>query len=909
MLQEMRPFSRLSQPNAISERCEFSGWEFASNSITKQRMSPVRAAALLIAGVLLLSSVVAAEPLSFEKDIRPILKTHCFHCHGEGEKLKGDVDLRLHRFLLKKTDEGTILVPGKPQESLMLTLIKTGKMPKNGKKVPEKDLATIERWIATGARVSGPEPTELAKGFHIFPEERQFWSFKPIANPPVPKVKSARVRTSVDSFILARLRKEKLDFAPDTDRLALCRRAYIDLLGIPPTPEQSEQFLTDTRPDAYEQLIDLLLESPLYGERWGRHWLDAAGYADSNGFTEADSVRPHAWHYRDYVIRSINEDKPWNQFIIEQMAGDELAGATANNAVEKARNPETRELLAATGFLRMGPDGTGDNPADANLARNQVLAETIKVVSTSLMGLTIGCAQCHDHRYDPISQVDYHAFRSLFEPAYDWKKWRNPNQRLVSLYSDSDRKKAEQIEAEAKKFDESSEKMRKEALEKVFERELKRVPDEKREEVKTARNTPRGKRTPEQVALLKVYPAADVQGALDLYDPEMNKKVNEEKAKGDKLRGTKPPEPFLMPLLETGAPAPESFLFARGDHDQPKQKVTPNELEILRPSEFQLPITTNQTSGRRLAYAKWLVNGQHPLTARVLVNRFWLQHFGRGLVNTPGDFGHLGEKPTHPELLDWLATEFMNNGWQLKPLHRLLMTSTVYRQSSSNPASLKADPENRYYGRMKLQRMDAETVRDSILAVSDTLNLAQYGASIPVARDQVGRVVPGRQKTDGNGDPIGVDSLNGPEFRRSVYIQARRTRPLTVLEAFDLPVMSPNCDQRALTTVAPQSLVLMNDSFMVSESKHFAERLRREEPGKLREQITRAWRLLYGVPPTSRELQESLNYVAEQSESIRVQEASAEQAKKDKPTHDVPLETLASLCQVLMSANRFLYVE
>ena len=874
---------------------------------------------ILLSFAFLLRPAAARDALAFEKDIRPILKAHCFHCHGEGEKLKGDVDLRLRRFMLRQAQDGRVMVPGKPQASLIVKLMRAGEMPKGEKKVPEKDIATIERWIADGAKTARTEPAELPNGFQLTSEERSFWAFQPVQRPAAPRLSRAeRVRTPVDAFVLAKLREQKLDFAPEAGKLTLIRRVYLDLTGLPPTPEAVDAFLADTSPGAYETLVDQVLMSPRYGERWARHWLDVAGYADSNGFTEADTPRPHAWRYRDYVIRAFQSDKPFDQFIVEQLAGDELMRLTQENAVAAATNELLRETLTATGFLRMAPDGTADNPPDQNLARNQVMAETLKIVSSSLLGLTVGCAQCHDHRYDPISHEDYHRLRAVFEPAYDWKNWRPPGQRLVSLYTAADRKKAGDIENEAKKIDAESEKMRKDALEKVFEREMTRVPAADSNAVRVARNTVRDKRTPGQNELLKKHPAADVQGALDLYDPESNKKVLAKKEESTKLRGTKPPEPFLMALTETAGRAPDTFLFHRGDQDQPKQKVGPGELEVL--ARCGNPITNSlfaatapqslSSSGRRLAYARWLVSGQHPLTARVLVNRFWLEHFGRGLVNTPGDFGQLGERPTHPELLDWLAAEFMENGWKLKSFHRLLLTSTVYRQSSRHEISLKADPENRYYGRMKLRRLDAETLRDSMLAVSGKLNLTQFGPPLAVARDTAGRVVVGTQKTDGNGDPTGVETLGDDEFRRSIYVQMRRSRALTVLDTFDLPVMSPNCDARAITTEAPQSLMLMNDVFVVAQSQHLAGRLRSESPGDVRAQLTRAWRLLHGAQPTDTEMRDSLTFLAEQAESIRARAPVLEPTKKDKPPPpDIQLQTLASLCQVLMSGNRFLYVD
>ena len=869
--------------------------------------------------------------LTFERDVRPILKAHCFHCHGEGDKLKGDVDLRLRRFMAdRQTDEGRVLVPGKPHASLMLKLMRAGEMPKGEKKVPEKDIALIEKWIATGAKTAYAEPVELPKGFYIGAEERSFWSFQPIRRPAVPKISNVslagRVANPIDAFIAVKLREQKLVFAPAADKRTLIRRVYLDLFGFPPPPEGVDAFLSDQSPDAYEKLINRLLGSAQYGERWGRHWLDAAGYADSNGFTESDSVRPHAWRYRDYVIRAFNTDQPWNEFIVEQLAGDELAGVTHENAAVRASDPRTQALLAATGFLRMAPDGTGDAPPDQNLARNQVMAETLKVVSSSLLGLTVGCAQCHDHRYDPIGHKDYHRLRAIFEPAYDWKNWRAPNARIVSLYAEADRKKAAEIEEQAKKVDAETEQMRKELLEKVFEREIAKVPAADSNAVRTARNTTGGKRTAEQKALLKKFPAADVQGALDLYDPESNKKVLARAGEAAKLRGTKPPEPFVMALTEIAGQVPDTFLFHRGDHDQPKQKVGPGEMEILRPvngTNSETPAsalflsqlaTTNSplsSSGRRLAYARWLTSGEHPLLARVLANRFWLHHFGRGLVNTPGDFGQLGERPTHPELLDWLAREFMDGGWRLKRLHKLVLTSAAYRQSSRNDPSLRADPENRFYARWKLQRLDAETLRDSMLAASGKLNLAQFGAPVAVARDAAGRIVAGAQKSDANGDPVGVDSVGDAEFRRSIYMQMRRTRPLTVLDTFDLPIMSPNCDVRAVTTVAPQSLLLMNDAFVIAQSQHLAERLRKERSGDVRAQITRAWHLLFGTAPREDEMRASLTFLAEQGETIRARTAAAvDNAKKEKPVlPDVPLLTLASLCQVLLSDNRFLYVD
>jgi hypothetical protein len=858
-------------------------------------------------------SLEGAVERSFERDVRPILKAHCFHCHGEGEELKGGVDLRLRRFLLNKTEsDAHVMVPGNPSESEMLTLIREGEMPRKGKKLDAAEIAILEEWIAQGAKTLREEPAEVEK-FWITEEEREFWAFQPIGRSEPPAIKNSdRVRTPVDNFVLADLEDAGMSYAPDAERTTLLRRVTLDLTGLPPTPEEVDAFLSDPAPDAYEKVVDRLLASAAYGERWARHWLDVAGYADSNGFTEADSPRPHAWHYRDYVIRALNADKPWDRFIQEQLAGDELAGVDRSHLRDAVDDQARRDMLTATGFLRMAPDGTGDEVPDQNLARNQVIADSLKVVSSSLMGLTVACAQCHDHRYDPIGHADYFRFRAIFEPAYDWKKWQRPGERLVSLYAPEERAKAEAIEAEAKKIDDDAIAMNARFKDEIFDKRLATVPEGIREKLRETRKTPADKRTDEQKQLFKEHPGLNVDaGSLDLFDRDADNKVKARKAEAAKLRETKPTEQFLMTLAETAGDIPETFRFHRGDHDQPREKIEPGELAVLNltsPVTIPTKDATLQTTGRRLAYARHLTSGKHPLVARVLVNRFWLHHFGRGLVNTPGNFGAQGDRPTHPELLDWLASEFMSGGWRLKPIHKLLVTSTAYRQSERHEASLRGDPENKLYGRFKLRRIDAETLRDAMLAVCGKLNPEQFGEPVPIAVDLSGRVVLAQQKKDGNGDPIGIESLGDKEFRRSVYAQVRRKLPLTVLDAFDSPMMTPNCEARAVTTVAPQSLLLMNDTFVVSAATHFAERVRQEHPGDARAQIARAWRLLFGTAPNETETRDMLLFLAEQSETLRAR-AAAQPPKKDEAPPDSHLQALASLCQALLSTNRFLYVE
>ena len=851
--------------------------------------------------------------LMFEKDVRPILKAHCTHCHGEDEKPEGGVDLRLRRFMDKSLDDGGhVLVAGQPDASEMVKLIRAGKMPKKGKKVSPAELAIIERWILEGAKTAKQEPESLAPGPVITEEEREFWSFKPVVKPTVPELPDAtRVRTPVDAFVLTQLRARGLDFAEDADKRTLLRRVTLDLTGLPPSLDELDAFLNDPAPDAYEKVVDRLLASPAYGERWARHWLDVAGYADSNGFSEIDSLRQEAWRYRDYVIRSFNADKPWNEFIVEQLAGDELAGATHDDTQQAVQDEKRRDELTATAFLRLAPDGTGDEIPDANLARNQVIAEEIKVVSSALLGLTVGCAQCHDHRFDPIPQADYYRLRAIFEPAFDWHNWRAPAQRLYSLYTPEERAKADEIEKQAQAIEAESRVMEKKFLDEIFEKEIVKLPEPERAPYRAARAKDAKDRTPEEIALIKKYPSALATYSLNLYDPALSKKVADKRAEANKLRETKPAEGKVMALTEVKKAEPETKLFYRGDHDQPKQSVTPGELTVLASAQiepFQPATVPSGSSGRRLAYARWLASGQHPLVARVLVNRVWLHHFGRGIVNTPGDFGAQGERPTHPELLDWLASQFVEGWWRLKPLHRLMVLTTSYRQSSRNDPSLGSDPDNKLFGRFKLQRLSAEALRDSMLTTAGALNRAEFGPPVNIARDPGGRIVVGQEKLNENGDVISVSSPGDGDFRRSIYVRARRSTPLTVLDTFDSPVMLPNCENRNCTTVTPQSLLLMNDTFVLTTSRTLAARLRKELPGDARGQIVRMWRLLYCQDPPGPEIIRSLTYLTEQTETVRAWHQE-HPPSKDAPPADPSLDAFASLCQILYSSNRFLYIE
>jgi len=862
----------------------------------------------LIFGLLtiLVCSSLAAQDVVFERDIRPILKQHCFHCHGEEEKPEGSLDVRLVRTMLKGGDSGAAIVAGDHRASLLYQRIADGEMPPDGKNAlsePQREL--LARWIDAGATTSRPEPEVLA-GPVITKEERSHWSFQPVVRPELPAVKdAAKIRTPVDRFVQARLEKDGFTLAGDASRRSLIRRLTFDLWGLPPTPQQVQEFVSDTATDAYERLVERLLSSPRYGERWGRHWLDVAGYADSDGYGPEDVQRPHAFRYRDYVIQSINDDLPFDRFITEQLAGDELVTSPIDNLTS-----EDARLLTATGFLRMAPDGTSAATPNANLARNEVMAETLKIVSTSLMGMTVGCAQCHDHRYDPIPQADYYALRAVFEPALDWKNWKSPKQRLVSLYTDREREAAAKIEAEAKEVEKQRAEKQKEFIAAAIEVELKKFPEEEREAARKTAHTPDEERTDEQKALVKKFPNLNISpGSLYLYDRKAADELQKMQDEATAIRKKKPKEEFLHALVEPADSKAVTHLFHRGDIDQPKQELKPAGLTVVSLNSGVSPIPekdpARKTSGRRLGLAQQLVDRRHPLTSRVLVNRMWHHHFGRGIVSTLGDFGALGTKPTHPELLDWLADEFMAGGWSLKSLHRVIVQSQAYRQSSEAPEKLlDADPDNLLLGRAPVRRLEAEAIRDASLLASGLLNEIPFGEPVPVMADTSGRWVLGIENLSA-GRPGPVIPLNGQEFRRSVYVQARRSRPLAVLDTFDWPSMSPNCELRRTSTVPPQSLMLMNSDFVIDVSKALSERVTKTAPDDPAGQVSAVWNLVYCRPPAAEEAVTALKFIAEQAEQFRKTPAKKGEALGDSPE----AEAMTSLCQMLLSSNEFLYVD
>jgi Protein of unknown function (DUF1553)/Protein of unknown function (DUF1549)/Planctomycete cytochrome C len=803
------------------------------------------------------SPLLAGQPteLTFERDIRPILREYCFDCHGAHSEKEGKLDLRLVRFIHQGGESGAALAKS-ADESLLYKRISSGEMPPGEGKVPSQKLEVIRQWIEAGAKTERVEPTEIGPGVPITPEDRQYWAFRKITRPAIPSiwpsltqrvttssdvssganvVGTTQVRTPIDALLVEAM-PNGIAFSPDADRETLIRRLYFDLLGLPPTVQEFDRWRSMGDANWYEQLVDHLLDSPHYGERWARHWLDVAGYADSEGQTIQDADRAWAWKYRDYVIASFNANKPFDRFIIEQLAGDELAGPKQGDWTAAQI-----ELLTATGFLTMAADGTGsgDNSPEA---RNKVIADTIKIVSSSLLGVSIGCAQCHDHRYDPISQLDYYGMRAVFEPAFDWENWRVPDARRVSLYTVADHDKAAAIEQEAKVVIDDRNAKQAIYMAQALDKELTKYEDPLKSELRTAYQTAEKDRTEEQKQLLKKYPSVNISpGVLYQYLPEADKELKALDSKVAEIRAKKPQEQFIRAMTEVPDRVPETKLFHRGDHQRPKEKVLPSDLTIAAP-EGELPKlperdTSLPTTGRRLAYAQWLTSGQHPLVARVLVNRVWLHHFGQAIVATPSEFGKLGTEPTHPALLDWLADEFVRTGWDLKKLHRLILNSSAWRQSSTrDEAMASVDAENKYYWRKAIQRLDAEVLRDRMLVAAGNLDARLFGPPVGIKEDDAGQVI-----------------VDGAQRRRSLYIKVRRTQPVAMLQSFDAPVMEVNCERRPVSTVATQSLILMNGEFTLQQAEGVAARAIRESPVTIPAQ-------LIGLPELPKPVQSEWRY-------------------------------------------------
>jgi len=850
-----------------------------------------------------------------ENDVLPIFQTRCVLCHGKGRQ-EGGLDLRTQATRLKGGKSGPSLVPGKPDESLILKRITSGEMPppkmlfEYAVRPPTTgEVETLRNWIASGApsiaKKHDDQPDTL-----VSDKDRDFWSFRPPARPEIVKVAHAEsVRTPIDAFILQKLEAKNLTFSPEADKLKLMRRAYLDLIGMPPNPAEMEAYLADSRSDAYERMIDRLLDSPHYGERWGQYWLNAAGYSDSEGIIDEDLVRPHAWRYRDYVIRSFNQDKPYDQFLIEQIAGDELVDYKNSKNI----TPEVLEKLTATGFLRMVPDGTY-SPANSSVAeRFNVIADETEVLSSAVLGLTMGCARCHNHKYDPIPQRDYYRFTAILQTAYDPFDWmipasKNPYElkyptRHLDLALDSERQAVAEhnrpLETELRRLEGFLETAARPYRAKLLSDRLSGIPEPVQADLRVLIDTPEEKRTD-----LQKYLAEKFRDTLKITPEELIKKYPELKPEGEKLsqeikdlKDKIQPAPQIRALFDMGGEPSANYLLRRGEAATPGEQVQPGVPSVLKAglADYKVikPWPGADSSGRRLALARWLVQPNHPLTSRVIVNRIWMHHFGKGLVSTPANFGRTGAPPSHPELLDWLATEFVRQGWRIKAMHRLMMKSSVYRQTSRIASHInKADPENLLWSRMPLRRVDAEVLYDSVLSVTGRLDGELFGPPVKVDIRQDGEVVPQGAKAG---------------YRRSIYALQRRVAPLTILDVFDLPPMSPNCIERRQSTVATQALQMMNGKTLKELSRYLAGRLIDEFGEDSQKQIEQAYVRVLSRRPTPAETGVGLEGLKTLSKQWLIH---LETLNEDAPkTLTARWRALGDVCQTLLTSAEFAYID
>jgi hypothetical protein len=814
----------------------------------------------------------------FEKEVMPVLKEHCLKCHGAEEKIRGGLDLMTRKAATEGGDMGPVYDPKSPADSSLLHAIsykdETLQMPPKGK-MSDKNIATLTKWVKDGLPYPpdklGDQAKEQPKAKGVVTEEaKRYWAYQPVKRPPVPASRepqaSAFVRTPIDAFVLAKLEAKGLKPVKPADRVALARRAYYDLWGLPPTPEQIDEFVKDASPDAWPKLIDKLLASPHYGEKWGRHWLDVVRYAETNGY-ERDGPKPFAWRYRDYVIRSFNDDKPYDRFIREQIAGDEMPG----------HNPDA---VIATGYYRLGI--WDDEPADPQLALFDGYDDLVTVTGQGFLGMTLNCARCHDHKVDPIPQADYYRLLAFFRDIRPFSDTRDTRSRfhLTDITPPEQRKGYEaELKAREAKVEAITKKM---AV--IEDAAIKKMPAE-------------DQRAAEGVDRPAVV--AKVPQFLDDKQKEEYAALKDERAA---LRKRQRPtgQELALSVNNCDPRPPAVHVLIRGSPHSKGKEVRPGFPEVLGVPDPAIPDAHAgaKASGRRTVLANWIASKDNPLTARVFVNRVWQHHFGRGIVPSSNDFGKLGEQPTHPELLDWLAAEFVEPSasggrqpavpWSVKRLHKLIMTSSAYQLSSAgDDANLKADPANTLLWRFNMRRLTAEEVRDSILAASGSLNLKMYG---PSTYPKIPKEILAGQSVPGQGWPISPPEEGN---RRSVYAHVKRSLQVPILIAHDQADTDSSCPVRYTTTVPTQALGLLNGEFSNEMAAAFAKRLTRESPNDLAAQVVRAIRLTTGRVPTADEVARDVAFVKSMKEKHKLDDLTA----------------LTRYCLLALNTNEFVYLD
>jgi len=827
--------------------------------------APLRIALLLVAPLLLTALVlrpahaddappaVAAKPPTeeqlrfFENKIRPLFANHCYQCHGP-DKQRGNLRLDSLAAIKEGGDLGSALTLDKPEESLLLQAVNYAddalKMPPAGK-LTDQQIADLTAWVKAGAPYPPEAATKTPAGTTPQPAaEVKLWAFDPLQDPPVPAVKNAAWPANpLDHFILARLEAQGLQPAPPADKRTWLRRVTYDLTGLPPTAAELRAFLADDSADAYATVVDRLLASPHYGERWARHWLDIVRYADSNGLDE-NVAFGNAWRYRDYVVAAFNRDKPYDQFLREQLAGDLLPVDANDPHAEAIRH----ERLIATGLLALGAKVLAE--VDPVKMEMDIIDEQVDTLGRALLGLTFGCARCHDHKFDPVSTEDYYAVAGIFKSTRTMEHFKK-----VARWYEND------LSTAADRALKAAHNERVAAQNTALEAFIKQAND----------------------ALLATKPGAELPKNPEAEYPEETKaelkKLRDELAA---LKKAAPVAPSAMGASE-GTVA-DLAVHIRGNH-LTLGKVVPRGLPRVLAASMSVPPALETAGSGRLEFADWLVSPQHPLTARVFVNRVWRWHFGEGLVKSTDNFGKLGDAPSHPELLDWLARRFMQQGWSIKDLHRLMVLSSTYRMSNRHdPQAFAADPENRLLWRMETRRLEAEEIRDALLAVSGALDRTMGGSLLHV--DNRAYLF----------DHTSKDNTKYDSPRRSLYLPLIRNNVYDVFQLFDAPDATVLNGDRAATTIAPQALFMLNSDLVADSSERLAKHLLAAEPDDTH-RLQALYEQAYSRAPTPAEL-----------ERDRALLARFEQALADKPPESRPQQAWSWLCHIVLAANEFIYL-
>jgi len=771
-----------------------------------------------------------------------LLAAKCYECHGPEKQESG---LRLDTFegIIQGGDSGPAIEPESAGESLLINAVgyenEELQMPPESP-LTKQQIADLGRWIDLGVPHPDADGKKMSRRSGADIEEgRNFWSFQPVADPKLPVVENPNwAKRPIDYFVLAKLEENNLQPAATADKQTLIRRATFDLTGLPPTQAEIESFLADDSPQAFAKVVDRLLASPAYGERWGRHWLDVARYADSNGLDE-NIAHGNAWRYRDYVVAAINQDKPFDQFVLEQLAGDLLP-------TDDLRTRHQR--LIATGFLSLGPKVLAE--VDEAKMEMDIVDEQIDTVGRAFMGLTLGCARCHAHKFDPIRTEDYYALAGIFKSTRTmehFKKIARWYENPIATPEDTARKKAHDEKIAAAK------------------ETIKKVVSETTDELQKARGP-------------DFEPPKDVEKLFPEKTREEIKRIRDELAL---LEKSTPELPTAMGVTE--GTVSDVRVHQRGSHLSQGKLIKRAVPVVFR--DHKAPTFDQQRSGR-LQLARWLVDEEHPLTSRVFVNRVWRWHFGRGLVESTDNFGQLGSRPSHPDLLDWLARRLVENGWSIKRLHREIMLSATYQMNSQfDQQKMDADPENRLLWRMNLRRLEAEEIRDSLLAAAGMLDRTMGGSLLHVKNREF------------IFNHTSKDETSYESNRRSLYLPVVRNHLYEVFSLFDYADASTPNGNRTATVVAPQLLFVMNSEFVTAAAEELARRILKSNVMDDAARVRQLVMLCHGRRPTDEHLKTCLHYL-----DLARQEFSGESLAERE------LQSWASLCHVTLACNAFLYV-